>query len=806
MPDLLRALVLEDNRADLDLLLHELRRAGFEIDAQHVDDKASYAASLSADVDVILADYALPQFDAAHALLLLQQRGLDVPFIVVTGSVSEEAAVECMKLGAADYLLKDRLARLGPAVRQALEAKRLRDERRRAQQEVHRRNRELTLLNRVIAASAEGLEDKDILQIACRELSAALGVPRVVAALFDSDKSSVVIVGEHLADGAPSVLGQIIALGDAVPLAELLVLKAPLIVDAASSDPRLELIRSLVLESGLASLLFVPLIVAGEVVGGVGLGTCEERRFSREDVDLVRSVADQLSGALARAQLEQEHRRLSTAIEQTADSVIITEPDGTILYVNPGFELITGYRRAEAVGRSIRMLESHAREDALEDDVMGALRARKNWRGRVVNAKKEGSLYTADVSITSVRDESGEVVSYVHVQRDITHELELEQRYLQAQKMEAVGRLAGGIAHDFNNLLTAITGYTELLLDDASLGGPGNADLNEIAKAAGRAAALTNQLLAFSRKQILRPKMLDLNVLVRDLENMLHRLIGEDIALRTDLAPHVGKVRADPGQIEQVIMNLVVNARDAMPDGGELVLATADVDLDAAFVREHPGSLPGWYVMLSVADTGLGMDEQVLSHLFEPFFTTKEQGKGTGLGLATVYGIVKQSDGYIWPSSELGKGTTFEVYLPRVTGKDDGSDDKSEAESLPVGQETILLVEDDDMVRGLACRVLERQGYTVLAADHPDHALQLSEEYSGPIDLLISDVIMPGMSGREMADLVSARHPEIDVLYISGYMDDTIFHRGVRDPGTAFLPKPFTPAMLTHKVREVLDR
>ncbi len=800
----LRALILEDNVFDLELMLHELRRAGFDPDVQHADNQADYVASLDPSLDVILADYSLPQFNAAHALLILQQHDLDIPFIVVTGSVSEEAAVEAMKLGAADYLIKDRLTRLGPAVEQALEAKRMRDERRRTQQEIRRRNRELILLNRVISASAEGMDEQGVLQVACQGLATALGLSHTVALMIYQDKRAATVVGEHCMDGETAILGQSIPLAEGTMADELLSL-APLSVDDRTDDPRLGLVRDLVAESDLSSMTLIPLLVDGDVSGGLGLGLGGDRHLAQEDWDLVQSVADQLSGVLSRAHLAQEHRRWMTAIEQTADSVIVTDAQGVILDVNTGFEATTGYLRDEAVGENVRMLESVSSKGLGRDQVPSIEAMEPGWRGRVVNCKKDGMLYTVDISITPIRDESGQTTSYVHVQRDVTHELELEQRYMQAQKMEAVGRLAGGIAHDFNNLLTAITGYTDLLLDDAEQDDPNSEDLREISRAARRAATLTHQLLAFSRKQVMQPKLLDLNVLVRDVRRMLGRLIGEDIVLKTDLARDLGKVRADPGQLEQVVMNLAVNARDAMPDGGQLVVRTVDVELEEDFCREHPGSTPGSYVLLSVTDTGIGMDKHVLSHLFEPFFSTKEPGKGTGLGLATVYGIVKQSNGYIGVSSQPGVGSTFEVYLPRAVGESQTLEVRTDAVPSALGMETVLLVEDDNMVRGLAARVLNRQGYTVLVADHPDVAVRIATEHRSSIHLLISDVVMPGMSGRDLADLILTEHPEMAVLYMSGYTDDAIVHRGVLEPGLAFLSKPFTPAELAHKVREVLD-
>jgi signal transduction histidine kinase len=386
-----------------------------------------------------------------------------------------------------------------------------------------------------------------------------------------------------------------------------------------------------------------------------------------------------------------------------------------------------------------------------------------------------------------------------------TQQLRLEEQLVQSQKMEGIGRLAGGVAHDFNNLLTAILGYAELM--EAQLGDDEGlrSELREIRSAGERAAALTRQLLAFSRRQVLQPRTLDLNTVVSDVEKMLARLIGEDITLVTRLEPALGSVKADPGQLEQVLMNLAVNARDAMPEGGTLTFATANAELNVDFVAVHPGALPGAHVLLMVTDTGTGMTDEVRSHAFEPFFTTKERGKGTGLGLATAYGIVKQSGGYITVDSEAGRGTTFRIYLPRVEGTAVVSGRTTSSLLLPIGTETILLVEDEAGVRRLSVTVLKTQGYVVLEAVSGDMALEVARSETGPIHLVVTDVVMPGMSGRELWDRLRMLRPNSRVLFMSGYTDDAIAQHGVLEPGIAFLQKPFTPFSLARKVREVLD-
>jgi signal transduction histidine kinase len=404
-----------------------------------------------------------------------------------------------------------------------------------------------------------------------------------------------------------------------------------------------------------------------------------------------------------------------------------------------------------------------------------------------------------------VRDDTGRVYRLVGVSSDVTEIRQVQEQFVQSQKMEVAGRLASGVAHDFNNLLTVILSWSAVLLERHGQDPEDTDMLQEIMSAGERAAGLTRQLLAFSRKQVLAPRVLELNALVADTEKLLRRLIGEDIELRTVLAPALGNVLADPGQVEQVIMNLAVNARDAMPDGGTLTIETANAE-----PRDEP-ELPGEpprsarYVMVTVTDDGVGMDAETKSHLFEPFFTTKGAGKGTGLGLATVYGIVQQSGGFIRLDSEVGAGTRFRVYWPRMEEAAVIVESGSGPHARVHGTETVLVVEDEEQIRNLIRAILTARGYIVLVAENGDRALALAAAHEGPIQLLLTDVIMPRMSGRELAERLATARPAIRVLYVSGYTDDAIAHHGVLDAGVALLQKPFTPGVLSRKVREVLD-
>lgn len=521
----------------------------------------------------------------------------------------------------------------------------------------------------------------------------------------------------------------------------------------------------------------------------------------------VRGVLFNARDVTDRVQAEAGMRLRDRVIQAVSQGIVIsdpTRPDNPIIYASLGFEVTTGYRAEEVLGRNCRFLQGKDTDPVTVQQLQTSIRAGIECAVEILNYRKDGTPFWNALYITPIRDHSGRLTHFVGVQADVTERRRLEQAFQQAQKMEAVGRLAGGVAHDFNNLLTVIGGFSDMLLAEMP-----PADLNrelvtQIRQAGERAAGLTRQLLAFSRQQIVQPVVLDLNHVVYEAEKMLRRLIGEDIRLTTVLDPHLPQIKADPGQVDQVLMNLVVNARDAMPTGGKLTIDTRCVEVSDT-EPNYPDLKPGHYAQLSVSDTGCGMPPDVQAHIFEPFFTTKSAGKGTGLGLATVHGIVKQAGGHVQVSSEVGIGTAFKVLLPATEASTNRTSDSRIISSLR-GTETVLVVEDEEAVRKITRISLETQGYTVMEAESGPEAVRLLDDQTGPAHLLVTDVVMPEMGGRQLADAVRSRHPGIKVLFVSGYTDDAVIRHGVIEATDDFLQKPFTPLSLAKRVREVLDR
>ena len=633
-----RVLFIADSGDDVQLILRELRGGGFTPDYSVVDTAEAMRQALAVGRwDLIIAEHSLPGFDAPEALSVLAQSGQDLPFIVVSGHLGEDLAVACMRAGATDYLTKDNLARLVPAVEREL-----------------------------------------------REV--------------------------------------------------------------------------------------------------------EQRRQRREAVQALRAT-------------EERYRLL---VENVADVITVVDDKGRISFASPSVARVLGYAPQEVVGR--RFMDFVHPEDVkvvsagLDEALLrGATPLITGLRFQ----HREGGWRVLEGSAARLVEPDGST-SVVTAGRDITERIRLEAQLHQSQKMEAVGRLAGGVAHDFNNLLTVILGYSNLLLDQLAENRLLYQEVDEIKRAADRATALTQKLLAFSRKQVLSLRPVNVNVVVEGMADMLRRLIGEDIELGMKLDPGLGFTRVDPGQIEQVVMNLAVNARDAMPRGGRLSIETTDVELDAALARIR-ALQAGPYVMLAVTDQGAGMDEATQARLFEPFFTTKDPGKGTGLGLSTVYGIVRQCGGSIFVDSEPGRGSSFKVYLPRVegVGEAETADRLSPGEAR--GDETIVLVEDEPMVCALVSEVLRKNGYQVLEFANGREASARLRHHDGRIHALVTDVVMPGMSGIELARQLAQDRPDIRILYLSGYTDDLVERQGALRPGRGFLQKPFTPDTLLHRVRELLD-
>jgi len=529
-------------------------------------------------------------------------------------------------------------------------------------------------------------------------------------------------------------------------------------------------------------------------------------------IGAVHIMKDITSHKRAEMSLEASEVKYKTLVESLSDALLMLDNESNILSCNQAFCNLFGYERKEIEGKPIRILhpsnESFYSFNQLVYPIVkenGLFRIEWNLRC------KDGKEVPVEITTSLIKSVEGAISGYVNIIRDMSErkkveqeKSQLEEQFRQAQKMEAVGRFAGGIAHDFNNLLTVIQGNCDISLLELNDGNPLKYNIEQIRAASQKASDLTRQLLAFSRRQQLDPKVLDLNAIIKNLDKMLHRIIGEDVKLITILSEELGKIKADRSQIEQVILNLVVNARDAMPDGGTLIIETSNVELNEMYTKSHIDVISGHYVLLSVTDNGVGMSQEIKEKIFEPFFTTKEKGKGTGLGLSTVYGIVKQSGGNIWVYSEPGKGTTFKIYLPRV---DEYIEEVKEggADEIPKGSETILVVEDDETVRGMATRILSTLGYRVLDASEAKEAVRLLEEHRGLIDLIITDVVMPTMNGKQLIDHLRFTFPNLKVLFMSGYTDSTIAYYGILEEGINFIQKPFTLNTLAKKVREILD-
>lgn len=758
----LRLLFVEDNPDDADLLLRELRRAGFEPEWSRVDTEVDFLAALQKSPEIILSDYSMPHFTGLRALELLRASGRHIPFILISGTVGEDVAVQAMRGGATDYLLKDRPARLGSAVTRALAETQVRVERHQAELAQARLAAIVTFSDdAIIGKTLEGTItswNAGAERVFGYTQAEAVGQPMLM--LFPPDR----------VDEEPDMLARVARRETVRHFETVRVRKGGATIDVSVT------LSPLMDQSGqVVGISAIARDITERKAAEEAVRTADERtRFALKNADVGIWDMDYTTGVLRWSETLEAHYGVPPGtFAGTFDAFIErVHPDDRAA-------LLDVLRKALKAGSDFSMLNRALWPDGTIRSLSGS--------GRVILGTR------------------GEPVRVVGISLDVTERRELEEQFQQAQKMEAVGRLAGGVAHDFNNLLTVILGYCELLLLDIKSGEPHLTEISEIQKAGQRAGGLTRQLLAFSRKQIIEPTVLDLNSIATELRAMLGRLIGEDVNVVLRLKPGLAAIKADRGQVEQVMMNLAVNARDAMPHGGTLTIETSNVELDEDYAKTRAAVKPGSYVVLTVTDTGIGMTPEVQARLFEPFFTTKEVGKGTGLGLATVYGIVTRDGGTIEVDSEVGRGTSFKVFFPKADGTDVVMEVPAPLVRPQAGTHTVLVVEDEAGLRVVTRRLLQHQGYTVLVAANADEALRLFDA-NPSIDVLLTDVVMPGASGPELTRQLVARRPTLRVIYMSGYTEDAIVHHGVLQAGIAFLHKPFTSHALGQKISQVLER
>lgn len=678
--------------------------------------------------------------------------------------------------------------------------------RQQADVEIQRRNRELMMLNRITDASMLASDPEGMLTMVCQELVNIFNLVQAQAVLFNETKTEASVVAE-VGSTNLSRLKQTLQVNDVPLLQQVLIQKSPLTPQSSGFTWGQFQPGDLLDTTQVVSAIILPLGMNDDIVGILSLGADRPRAFSTQDFGLLWNVADQISIALTRIHLAQNQKRMAAVIDQISDAVIITDPADQIVYVNPAFEQMTGYSPGEVLGQNPRLLKSHKNDPSVYTDLWSTIAKGHTWRGRSINKKKDSSFYTCDMTISPVFDEFGEIMSFVAIERDISQSLQLEEQYRQAQKMESVGRLASGVAHDFNNILTAILGYTGLSIQSLPEDSPIRVNLQGIETSAVRGANLTRQLLAFARKQVIETRPVNLNELLSGVSKILRRLVSENIELVILPAADLGLVKADPGQLEQVLLNLVVNAHDAMPEGGKVIMETANVILTQTEVQGYIGVAAGNYVMLSVTDTGIGMSDEVKAHIFEPFYTTKAPGKGTGLGLATCFGIVKQNEGHILVESEPGKGTTFKVFLPRLAEATGATPVHNGTTALPGGKETILLVEDEPLARNIAARNLRQLGYTVFEAENGEEALrEIDRLGSEKLQLLMTDIVMPQLGGKALVEVLRPIYPDLKILLMSGYTEEVITQPYLAEVGAIFLQKPFSPAAMAYKVRALLDQ
>ncbi|MBE9570272.1 MAG: cache domain-containing protein, partial [Proteobacteria bacterium] len=713
------------------------------------------------------------------------------------------------------------------------------DEHKRAEEELGRINRALKALSECTKAMVRATEESDLTHDICRIIVEVGGYRLAWVGFAEQDEAKTIrpVAQAGYEEGYLKTVNITWADTDRGrgPTGTAIRTEKPAIVKNILTDPNYTPWRAEASKRGYESGIALPLISNEQAFGALNICAEKADAFDTEEVKLLMKFADDLAygimalrtgieGKRYEKELRNSEKRLAQAIQGISIPTFIIDDNHVITHWNKACEKLTGFSASEAVGTKKQWSAFYIKERSVMADfiVDGSTEEEMDERYKHIDYNKsvlikgayEGENFYPDLgekgrwlffTAAPLRDQQGKIIGAIETFQDITERRSMEEQLRQSQKMEAIGTLAGGVAHDFNNLLTVIIGNAELALMNAIKDESLRKEIEDIKKTGDKAASLTRQLLAFSRKQIIMPEVLYLNEEINNTEKILKRIIRENIELQMVLEPELWKVYADSGQINQVIMNMVINARYAMPQGGKLTIETANADLNKNYFRKHGiKETPGHYVMLTVSDTGIGMDKETQKHIFEPFFTTKEVGKGTGLGLSTVYGIVKQNNGFIWVYSEPGKGTTFNVYLPEM--KEDVEPEKKE--QTPVvdlsGSETVLIVEDDTRLLNLAQKVLQSYGYRILAAENGEEALKIGKQHEGSIHVMITDVVMPKMGGREAAELLQPLYPQMKVIYMSGYTDNAIVRHGVLKPGLNFLEKPFTPESLVRKVREVL--
>ena len=895
-PSTIRILLLEDNRADAELCIYKLTSSGLPVDVDVVNTSQQFIdKALANPYDIVLSDYRLSNWSGLDALRWLRSSGRDIPLILVTGPLGEELAIECVKNGADDYVLKDNLDRLPVAVRRTLEERRMRHERARAEQELRKSEEQYRLLFyanphpmwvfdsetlRFLAVNNAAIQHygyslREFLSMTVKEIRPPEELERFLKSVdpqVDSGETYNALWKHRKKDGTvidveissqPIVFGSVYA---QLVLAHDVTAQRQAETELRDNKEQLQLLLDSTAEgifgidpagsytfSNAACLRILGYDSADALRGKnvhalVHHTKADGSPYPEEECPILRSMGKSVPYQLAdevfwrsdgssfpveywsyplfregqvvggvvtffdisqrkqtealRRQSEEQYRSI---IEGAPYGILRVDKNGRVVMANPAFVALVGYENRERVvglnAATDIFVDSTEYSNAISAFEVGGTSSRCDTRWK----RSDGTNITVRLAGRQLCDERGNPLGFEVFVEDITERRLLQKQFEHAQRMEAIGRLAGGISHDFNNLLMIISSYAQLLEES-----PHNPQLvtqyaGQVRDAASRAGNVVRQLLVFSRSQVMEPTTLDLNYVVADLGKMLPRLLGEDIELVTTLGTDLGKVRADRGQIEQVIMNLSVNARDAMPKGGHLTIETKNVELDTRYSQGHLGEVPpGNYVMLAVGDTGTGMDSETQAHIFEPFFTTKEAGKGTGLGLATVYGMVKQSHGFIWVYSELNQGSTFKIYLPRIDVRKDVVHVSRGAKIAPGGTETILLVEDELALRVVSRVYLESKGYAVLEAGNANEALKICQSYEREIHVLITDMVMPGMGGVELSKAAREVRPELSVILVSGYADRTSADDAAA-VGASFLQKPFSLDALARLVRARID-